>query len=85
MRQNTALRLSYSQARILLHRPFLLDTFKKELEVELRDGGVKEGLEGNVRECVDAALEVVKTIDAMARKIGAAFSASWVCLSFPLM
>lgn len=61
-----------------------MDTFKKELEREMEGEVVREGLEGNVRECVDASLEVVGTVDKMANKVGAAFSASWVCLSLPL-
>lgn len=73
-RQNMALRLSYSQALIILHRPFLLDSFDRHLDIAVPVLRVK--LQENVHACLDAALDVVKIIDAM-YKMEQTFSASW--------
>lgn len=75
MRQSMALRLSYSHMIIILHRPFLLDTFDSSLDLSVPTLQTK--LEENVNSCISAALEVVKTIDTMYR-MSSAFSASWV-------
>ncbi|KUJ06828.1 uncharacterized protein LY89DRAFT_678409 [Mollisia scopiformis] len=74
MRQNMALRLSYSHALILLHRPFLLDTFDSHLDISLPV--LLEKLEENVNNCMNAALDVVKTIDSL-HKVESSFNASW--------
>jgi hypothetical protein len=73
-RQNVALRLSYSHALIFLHRPFLFDSFGNS---DIGIPKLRATLEDNVQKCLDAALDVVKTIDLM-YKSEKAFDASWV-------
>jgi hypothetical protein len=69
------LRLSYSQVLIILYRPFLVDSFDNHLPINVP--GLREKLEDNVSRCLDAALDIAKTIDAM-HKMEMAFNASWV-------
>lgn len=79
MRQNMALRLSYSHALILVHRPFLLDTFG---HLEISVPVLRANLEENVKRCTDAAMDVVRTIDSL-YKMASSFDASWVCYLLP--
>ncbi|CZR64563.1 uncharacterized protein PAC_14461 [Phialocephala subalpina] len=81
-RQNMALHLSYSQALIILHRPFLLDNFDSHLDIAVPV--LRAKLLENIHGCLDAALEVVKTIDAMYR-MNQSFSASWVIFTLPFL
>jgi hypothetical protein len=74
-RQNMALRLSYSQALIVLHRPFLVDRFDSNLDINVPT--LRGKVEENVNRCLDAALDMVKTLDTM-YKMEMSFNASWV-------
>jgi hypothetical protein len=74
-RQNVALRLSYSYSLILLHRPFLLDKYRDQAHGSNPKTQTK--LEEHVKKCLDAALEVVSTINVISKADGS-FKASWV-------
>jgi hypothetical protein len=74
-RQHMALRLSYSYALALLHRPFLLDSF--DGQPENIAPVLRVNVEQNVNRCINASLDVVKIIDAM-YNAEESFNASWV-------
>ncbi|KAE8444728.1 hypothetical protein EG329_014288 [Mollisiaceae sp. DMI_Dod_QoI] len=74
MRQSMALRLSYAHALIILHRPFLLDSFDGHLDIALPV--LRAKLEENMNGCLEAALDVIETIDTM-YKTEKSFNASW--------
>ncbi|KAH7411402.1 fungal-specific transcription factor domain-containing protein [Cadophora sp. MPI-SDFR-AT-0126] len=74
--QHAGLQIAYAHARILLHRPFLLqdvncDDFRSSNGYRLR-----HECENNTTECVRAAMEVVKLIDGLYQR-DKNFAASW--------
>jgi hypothetical protein len=74
-RQYIALRLSYSYCLILLYRPLILESFGSNVVPGV--AGLQAKLEESVNGCLDAALEVVTTIDGIHEGMKA-FEASWV-------
>lgn len=77
--QYTGLQLAYSQARILLHRPFVLQDPDSDA---LRGFNVPElykQIASNTAECINAAIDIVNLIDAMYQK-DKSFSSSWVSI-----
>ncbi|KAK0120502.1 hypothetical protein ONS96_010710 [Cadophora gregata f. sp. sojae] len=74
--QYTGLQMAYAHARILLHRPFLLqdmscDAFRSSTGYKLR-----QECEDNTAECVKAAMDIVKLIDSLYQR-DKNFAASW--------
>jgi hypothetical protein len=59
-RQSTVLRLAYAHALILANRSSILNNFA---DLSRRQGLVEEGLEGRLKECIDAAISVVETVN----------------------
>ncbi|KAH7355355.1 fungal-specific transcription factor domain-containing protein [Rhexocercosporidium sp. MPI-PUGE-AT-0058] len=74
--QYIGLQLAYAHARVLLHRPFLLqdmdcDAFRSSNGYKLR-----QECDFNTTECVKAAMDIVKTIDGLYQR-EKNFGASW--------
>jgi hypothetical protein len=78
-RQSIALRSIYLQTVIILHRPFLLESFKgndsEKEDAELRDQRAKT--EGLAQECVNAAFGITEIIDKLYEQ-EPLFSGFWV-------
>jgi hypothetical protein len=68
-RQATALKLAYSHAVILAHRPFLLKNLSNRADT-------REMAKESIRECISAAQSVLESVDRMARD-GRLFHAFW--------
>lgn len=59
-RQSTVLRLAYAHALILANRSSILNNFA---DLSRRQDLLEEGLEGSLKECIDAAMLVVETVN----------------------
>jgi hypothetical protein len=69
-RQATALKLAYSHAVMLAHRPFLLRNVTRD------HAETREMAKESINECISAAQSVLKSVDRMARD-GKIFHAFW--------
>ncbi|KAH7135336.1 fungal-specific transcription factor domain-containing protein [Dendryphion nanum] len=68
-RQSTALKLAYSHAVMLAHRPFLLKNMSNRQEI-------RDMAQDSINECISAAKSVLESVDRMARD-GRLFHAFW--------
>jgi hypothetical protein len=87
-RQRNALNLAYWHTFILTHRPLLLNNFAKlnnrrKKEASAEEATAKAKTDHSIRECLDAAMHVVETINHII-VAGQLFRAYWVRLSKPL-
>lgn len=78
-RQRNVLNLTYWHAVILTHRPFVLNSFSllSQKSKDSEDCEVVQA-EESVRQCLDAAMKTVTTIDDLTRTLQM-FRSFWVC------
>lgn len=78
-RQRNVLNLAYWHAKILTHRPFLLSNFARLQQNGSRDrsSGHRAQTETSVRECLEAAMHIVETVDELVQ-CQQMFRAFWV-------
>lgn len=75
--QYTGLRLAYAHARVLLHRPFLLQDMSSDAFGSPNGYKLRQECDYNTTECVKAAMDIVKLIDGLYQR-DKNFGASWV-------
>lgn len=80
-RQRTVLNLAYWHAVILTHRPFLLSNFAQLQQNgnERRPSSHRAQTEASVGECLNAAMEIVGTVDELVES-GQMYRAFWVSI-----
>ncbi len=75
--QYKGLQLAYSQTRILLHRPFVLQDQESDALRGSNGPELSKQITENTAECINAAIDIVNLIDAMYQR-NKSFSTSWV-------
>merc|ERR1712093_133322 len=74
--QHIGLQFAYAHARILLHRPFLLQNMNCDAFRGSQGYKLRQECEENTAECVRAAMDIVKLIDGLYQR-EKNFAASW--------
>jgi len=82
--QHIGLQFAYAHARILLHRPFLLQNMNCDAFRGSQGYKLRQECEENTAECVRAAMDIVKLIDGLYQR-EKNFAASWVSLFVSLL